>query len=180
MATTLNGWAGIKLRIDPRLRTITVPGTKGTKVTVRREAAPLFAAFLADWHRLMPPRLNLNDGTKAYGWIYREARSGAGLSNHSGGVATDCRWDILKADNRRHMTPAELKTLQTILNTYTTTDGHHVLCSGAFWKPGSIDEMHTELSASWAPGAKRNTTLADVQNVIKRLKIDNNGKRPLA
>ena len=173
MASSLNGWPGIKLRLDPRLRTITVPSTT-TKVTVRREAAPLFAAFLADWQKELP-RLDLTKSTKAYGWIYREARSGAGLSNHSSGTATDCRWDILKADGKKHMTDAERKILDKILARYVCADGHRVLASGAFWK--HTDEMHTELSQHWDRYCKRNTTAKDVAEVIARLKIDNNGVR---
>ena len=177
MATSLNGWPGIKLRVDPRLRTITIPGTAGTKVTVRREAAPLFAAFLADWYRLMPKRLNLNEGSKAYGWIYREARSGAGLSNHSSGTATDARWDVLKADGKRHFTAPETAILKKILAQYVCADGHHVLANGYAWR--SCDEMHTELSQHWDVGCKRNTTAKDVAEVISRLKIDKDGRRPL-
>ena len=41
--------------------------------------------------------------------------------------------------------------------------------------------MHTELSQAWdtGNGAKRNTTLKDVQEVIAALKIDAHGVRPL-
>jgi len=175
--TSLNGWAGIRLRVDPRLRTIKIPGTINTKITMRREVAPLFAAYLADWHRLMPKRLNLNEGTKAYGWIYREARSGAGLSNHASGTATDCRWDVLKADGKPHMTTAEKAILNKILDTYKTADGHRVLANGEWWQ--HADGMHSEISQSWDRGCKRNTTPADVAQVIARLKINKDGVRPI-
>jgi len=178
--TCLNGWPGVKPALAAiKMRTLTIPGT-ARRVTVLRSAAPAFAAFLADWHRLMPKRLNLNDGgaSGCGGYNYRPARSGAGLSCHSGGVAVDCRWDILKADGKKHMTPAELKVLDQILATYVTTDGHRIFGSGAYWT--TVDEMHTELSDHWEKGAKRRTTQADVDNVIKRLKIDKDGKRPLA
>lgn len=175
MATSLNGWTAIRLRVDPRLRTITVPGTK-RKITCARYAHVVFASFLSDWNRLMPARLKLDTGP-VDSWIYREARLATGLSNHSSGTAVDVRYDILKADNQRHMTDAERGILKAILARYVTDDGHHILANGAFWK--SCDEMHTELSQAWdtANGAKRNTTQADVLNVIQRLGIDSKGNR---
>ena len=175
MATSLNGWTAIKYAVDPRLRTIKIPGTTRS-VRVARSAAPLFAAFLRDWNREMPARLRLNPGP-VDGWNYRPSRLSTGLSNHSSGTAVDCRYDVLKADNKHHMTAEETKTLKAILARYVTADGHHVLANGYAWK--SCDEMHTELSQSWDVGAKRNTTPKDVAEVIKRLKIDKDGMRPL-
>lgn len=174
---TLNGWPAISSRLDPRLRTIKIPGT-ARSITTRRVAAPLFAAFLADWHREMPKRLKLDKGYIG-GWVYREARNASALSNHASGTAVDTRWDVLLPDNTAHMTEEERKILKRILKRYVTDDGHHVLANGYAWK--KCDEMHTELSQEWdkANGAKRNTTMKDVKNVITRLKIDSNGRRPL-
>lgn len=174
MAISLNGWTAIRFRADPRLRTIKVPGTK-RQVTVARNAAPLFAAFLADWDSRMPARLKLDKGPLD-GWNYRPSRLEKGLSNHSSGSAVDARYDVLKADGKKHMTAAEKKILDGILAEYMTTDGHRVLANGAWWN--TVDEMHTELSQGWDRGAKRTTTNADVANVIKHLKIDKNGNRP--
>lgn len=173
MATSLNKWTAITSRLDPRLRTITIPGTS-RKVTVRRAAAPVFAAFLADWHREMPKRLKLNTGP-VDGYNYRPSRLTTGLSNHSSGTACDLRYDVLKADNKRHMTDEERAILKRILARYVTADGHHIFANGYAWK--SCDEMHTELSQGWDVGAKRYTTLKDVKAVQKRLKIDKNGVR---
>ena len=175
MTTSMNGWPAIRFSADPRLRTITIPGTKRS-VRVARAAAPLFAAFLADWNRLMPARLKLNVGP-VDGWNYRASRMSSNLSDHSSGTAVDVRYDILKADSKHHMTAGETEILKKILAQYVTSDGHHVLANGYVWK--SCDEMHTELSQGWDRGAKRNTTAADVAQVIKRLKIDKNGVRPL-
>lgn len=174
MAVSLNGWSAIKFRVDPRLRSIRVPGTD-RQVTVARAAAPLFAAFLADWNREMPARLRL-EGGPVDGWNYRDSRFVKGLSNHASGTAVDVRYDVLKADGKPHMNAREKAILNKILDRYTTTDGHRVLANGEWWK--KADGMHTELSQSWDRGAKRNTTPADVANVIKRLKIDKNGNRP--
>jgi hypothetical protein len=124
----------------------------------------------------MPPRLRLNPGP-VDGWNYRTSRLTTGLSNHSSGTAVDVRYDVLKADNKHHMTAEETKTLKAILARYVTADGHHVLANGYAWK--SCDEMHTELSQGWDVGAKRDTTAADVAQVIKRLNINKDGIRPL-
>lgn len=175
--TSLNGWPAYDSSSDRALRWITIPGVN-RKVCVARKAAPVFAAFLYDWHRLMGYRLKLNVGP-IDGWEWRAPRQASGLSNHSSGTAVDVRYDVLHADGARHMTDQELQTLDTILSWYVTADGHRILASGGWWNPGSIDEMHTELSQSWERGAKRDTTAADVRDVRRRMKIDYNGNRPL-
>jgi hypothetical protein len=175
MAISLNGWTAIRFRADPRLRTIKVPGTKRS-VTVARNAAPLFAAFLRDWNERMPDRLKLDKGPLD-GWNYRPSRLEKGLSNHASGSAVDARYDVLKPDGKKHMTVAEKKILDGILAQYVTADGHRVLANGAWWK--TVDEMHTELSQGWDRGAKRMTTSRDVVDCINYLKIDKNGVRPL-
>ena len=48
-----------------------------------------------------------------------------------------------------------------------------VIANGEWWN--KEDGMHTELSQDWDRGAKRNTTLKDVKEVQKRLKINANG-----
>ena len=177
MGTSLNGWPAIPPALAAvKLRTITVPGTKRT-VRLAKGCAALFAAFLADWEQEMPARLKLDQGPLD-GWNYRQARAANGFSNHASGTAVDCRYDVLKADDKAHMTKAESDTLKRILARYVTGDGHHVISNGYLW--GKTDEMHSELSQGWdhANGAKRNTTQKDVDEVIARLHIDNNGVRP--
>jgi len=175
MATSLNKWTAIRIALDPRLRSIKIPGTTRS-VRVSRSAAPLFAAFLADWNHEIGPRLRLNTGP-VDGWNYRASRLTSGLSNHSSGTAVDVRYDVLHADGQRHMTDAERKALKRILARYVTADGHHVLANGYAWN--HCDEMHTELSQGWdkGNGAKRYTTAADVAEVITRLRIDKGGHR---
>lgn len=124
----------------------------------------------------MPKRLKLDTGP-VDGYAKRPPRQGQGWSNHASGTAVDVRYDVLKADGKRHMTDAELRTLKKILKQYVTADGHAVLASGANWR--TVDEMHTELSQGWDVGAKRDTNRADVAEVIKRLRIDRDGNRPL-
>jgi len=130
---------------------------------------PLFGAFCADWHALMPARLKLDRGP-VDGWEYRDPRlaSGNRLSNHASGTAVDLRYDVLLADQQRHMTDAERATMEKLLDTYVLEDGRRIFRWGGYWN--AVDEMHTEI----APGMTR----ADVKAVIKRLRIDDAGTRP--
>lgn len=179
METSLNGWPAIKDAHDPRLVAITIPGTSHTIHSVKGPHV-VFAAYLADWNRLMPARLKLTKNQMVACWNYRQARSGAGLSNHASATAVDVCWNtVLKADNQKHMTAQENAILKQILDVYVTADGHHIISNGEHW--GRADGMHNELSQKWdkEAGAKRNTTMKDVQEVIDRLKIDSKGRRPL-
>lgn len=174
MATSLNEWPVISNSLDPRLRTIKIPGTTRS-IKIRRACAPLFAAFLADWQREMPKRMSLNPGPTD-GWNYRSSRASDNFSNHASGTAVDVLYSsVLPADGKPHMTAAEKAILNKILDRYKTSDGHRVLANGEWWN--HEDGMHTELSQAWDRGAKRNTTVADVNEVIGRLKIDKNGYR---
>jgi len=173
MATSLNGWRAIRFRADPRLKTIPIPGTK-RKITVARDAAPLFASFLSDWHREMPKRLKLDEGP-VDSYNFRLSRFTDKLSNHASGTAVDVRYDVLKPDGKPHMNAREKAVLNKILDRYKTADGHRVLANGEWWN--NPDGMHTELSQSWDRGALRNTTAKDVAEVIKSLGIDKNGNR---
>lgn len=175
MTTSLNGWAGIPAS-GPALATRRIPGTTRS-VTLQVDALPLFLAYLADWHKTVMPI----DGSPAYlgpdGWEYRQARTGAGLSNHASGTAVDVRYDVLKADHQRHMTPTQIAAVHRLLDKYVDANGRRVFGWGGDWKIGTYcDEMHTELAQSWAAGAQgRSTTLADVRAVIKHLGIRPDG-----
>ena len=176
MATSLNGWP-VLFAGDPRIKTGTIPGTTRT-LTMRDACLPLFLHFCAAWNTEMPTRLKLDHGP-VDGLEVRQARASNGYSDHASGTAVDLRYDILKADHQLHMTTAETAILKRILSRYVTADGHHVLANGYVWKVGGFaDEMHTELSQQWdkSNGAKRNTTAADVAEVIKRLNIGPDGK----
>lgn len=175
MTTTLNGWPGVSTS-GPALARRLVPGTTRA-VTLQADALPLFLAYLADWHKTVMPI----DGSRSYlgpdGWEYREARTGAGLSNHASGTAVDVRYDVLKADHQRHMTPAQIAAVHRLLDKYVDDQGRRVFGWGGDWTVGkACDEMHTELAQSWAIGTQnRATTLADVRAVIKRLNIRPDG-----
>lgn len=171
MTISLNGWTAIANSSDPRLKWQPIPGTS-RRVLVRRVAGPLFGAFCADWNRLMPSRLKLTStSTPVDGWEYRDPRLATGnrLSNHASGSAVDLAYNVLLADQKSHMTPTEKRTMEKILDTYVLADGRRIFRWGGYWT--AVDEMHTEI----APGM----TTKDVRAVIKRLKIDPDGNRPL-
>jgi hypothetical protein len=177
--TTLGGWPGIETAQEQRdhLVWIKVPGTV-KKVQLRKEVAPVFAAFLAEVHKKV---IDLNKGPLD-GWEFRQARTGAGLSQHAGAVASDMRYDVLLADHRRHMTQAQINAMHSLLNKYVTTSGKRVFGWGGDWKvatdttPGFCDEMHLEAIQNWSPGSHgSNATVADFKNVQKRLGIKSDG-----
>jgi len=179
METSLNGWPTISNAADPNLVAIKIPGTTHT-IHAAKGPHLVFAAFLSDWHRLMPARLKLTPNQDVACWNYRKARAANGFSNHASGTAVDVDWNtILLADNKPHMTVEENTILKGILALYVCHDGHHILSNGEHW--GLHDGMHTELSQGWdtEAGAKRNTTAHDVQEVITKLKIDPHGVRPI-
>lgn len=171
VAESLNHWPVFFDYDDPGLATGVIPGTT-RKVTLAKPVLPLFLHFLAAWNKEMPARLKLDRGP-VDGFEPRQSRQSSGFSNHASGTAVDLRYDVLEADNQRHMTDAELVILKRILARYRTKDGHPVLSNG--WSWGNTDEMHTELSQGWDVSAKRYTTLADVQEVTKRLGIKPDG-----
>ena len=171
--TTLGGWPGIKTAKEQSVLVwITIPGTK-KKVRLRKEVAPVFAAFLSEVHKHV---IDLNKGPLD-GWEYREARTRTGLSQHAGAVATDMRYDVLKADHGRHMTQTQINTMHALLNKYTTTSGKRVFGWGGDWQVGKFcDEMHLEAVQSWSPYSQgRNATVADFANVQKKLHIKSDG-----
>ena len=114
--TSLNGWAAIQSESDPQLRSIQVPGTN-KRVTVRREAAPLFAAILSEINKKLIPL----DGGPLDGWEYRAARQSNALSNHSSGTACDFRYDVLLADNNLHWPAAKHDVMHKLMDKYVTT-----------------------------------------------------------
>ena len=173
MARSLNGWpqAGYA-----DLSFGVVPGTS-KKVTLRRDVLPLFLAYLADWHTTVMP-IDVPGALGPDGWAVRQARTGAGLSNHASGTAVDVRYDVLKADHKRHMTRAQINAVHALLAKYVTSDGRRVFGWGGDWKVGLYcDEMHTELAQDWAAGAGgKAASKADVADVIKRLRIRADGR----
>ncbi len=147
-STTLNGWSAVSSSSDPRMTRVTVPGTHKA-VTLRKEVMPVFLNLLSRINREVMP---LNAGPLD-SWEYRQARLGGGLSNHASGTAIDFRYDVLLADHRVHMKPAQRRQMEKILDAYKTPDGHRLFGWGGEWTPGrSCDEMHVEVGQAWQVG----------------------------
>jgi hypothetical protein len=164
---TLNGWAEITPAQAPsHLVTVAIPGTKSHIRTIPL-LAPLWACVLMDVDTHI---LALDGGLGPDCWVDRTAHGANGLSNHASASAVDCRYDVFKADHRRHCSPGQITAAHAILAHYTTDRGKRVLGWGGDWKVGTAcDEMHWEIGQAWEPGVGSMVTAADVQNVIKRL-----------
>jgi len=170
---SLNGWPVLDDG-DPRIATGIIPSV-GRPVTCARAALPVFLHFYAAWQKEMGPRMSIKTGP-IDGHEVRQSRAAKGYSNHASGTAVDVLYNtVLPADGEPHMTAAEKANLDKILSRYVTTDGHRILANGEWWRSPHCDGMHTENSQSWDRGALRNTTAADVANVIKRLGIKPDG-----
>ena len=179
MTTTLSGWSGIYRWANGQrvsdygsslLRDIAVPGTK-KKVLLRVEVAPVFAAALAQVNQHV---IALNPGPLD-GYEYRDARTGAGLSNHAGGIAADFRYDVWTAEHKQFATADQIRTMHAILDHFRTTGGKRIFGWGGDWGANYTDDMHLEIGQAWEPGIGSFVSVADVLNVQKRLGIDNNG-----
>ena len=182
MTNTLNGWPGIPNRSDPNLATGLILGT--TKhVTLRRNALPIFQAFLADWHNHVHS-IDYKGALGPDGWEYRDARTGAGLSCHAGGVAVDITYDWLKPTRLKYMSAGQTQAVHALLDKYSDSNGRRIFGWGGDWLSknpnGSyryMDEMHVELAqASAAKAQGRNTTQDDIDAVMARLGIDLSGR----
>lgn len=176
MTYSLNGWPGIPpgSPAASHLVTVGIPGTK-SHITTTELLAPLWACVISDVNTHV---LAVDGGSGPACWVYRESRTGGGLSNHSSATAVDVRWDVLKADHRRHCSPAQITAAHAILNHYTTSSGKRILGWGGDWTVGTYcDEMHWEIGQSWEPGVGSIVTSTDVQNVISRLGLTVNGPK---
>lgn len=173
MATSLNGWPVITPKTaTAKLSTGTVPGTKA-KVRLDHTFLPLALAVLADIDKKL---IKVDQGYGPDGWEYREARLGGGWSNHSSGTAVDFRYDVLKADRKKHLTDAQHDVMHAILDKYSLPDGTRVLQWGGDWKVGTaMDEMHIEVAQPWGPKVGRKITRKDILAVRENLGIRADG-----
>lgn len=120
---------------SPDLTTVSVAG--GKSITVAKQAANVFQQLLSAWQadpNLGGGRLSLSDGLLG-SYAYRQARAASGTSDHAG-WAIDVRYDILKADNQRHMTDAEQAAVRRILASL----GGQLGWGGDY--QSFVDEMH--------------------------------------
>jgi len=123
------------------LKTFSVAG--GRTIDVADWSGPMFQSFLEQWQnspQLGGNRLSLNTGPLD-SYEYRTARAAGGVSDHAG-YAIDIRYDILEADNKRHMSDAEQSSVHNILSGM----GGKLKWGGDYQR--LIDEMHVYV----APG----------------------------
>lgn len=168
MPTSINGWPVLDNPPwgDPRALDKVIPGV-GTHLWVRKECWPFFAALVRDYDKAIK-RVHSSDG-----YDYRQSRTSGNWSNHSSGTAVDINADAEGAVGtgplawwkkfRRGQKAAKIKARYEIVYWGGATE-----CGGDY-NPGWWDWMHWELK----PG----TTVADVQRIIKKLRIDENGYR---
>ena len=169
MPASINGWPVLDNPPwgDPRARKDKVPGV-GTQLWVRRECWPLFAALVRDYHNTIRP-VTISDG-----YDYREARAASAWSDHSSGTAVDINYNAEGAQGtgqrswweraRHYIKASTLKRRYAIVIWGGAAD-----LGGDYHQPQNWDWMH------WA--LKPGTSVADVQKVLKRLRIDNDGVR---
>ena len=180
MALTLSGWAAIPTRANPALIEVPIPGT-GKSIVTTKFLAPLWVSVLLDIHTHIIP---ISGGYGPDCWVYRPPRLGSSsgrLSNHAGACAVDVRYDVFKADHKRHATAKQIVAAHAILDHYRTSRGKRILGWGGDWKVGkSCDEMHWEIGQAWEPGIGSPVTTTDVKDVIARLGLTVNGpKKPV-
>ena len=177
MPTSISGWPVLDNPAwgDPRAKKAKVPGV-GTDLWVREEAWPLFSALVRDYNRL------INKVTHSDGYDYRPSRvPGAGWSNHSAGVAIDINASAEGAVGtgvnawwkqfNRNLKAQRIRKIYEIVNWGASVDiaddPHTTQTEG--WSNSWADAMHWEL--------KSGTTVADVERVIKKLRIGQDGIR---
>ena len=181
--TSLNGWASIykvdssgnlvSNYSDPRLRAIAVPGAPGVVVRVRKECAPVIAAALTQVHQHV---INLSASPRyTVGYNFRKARMASGDSNHASGTAVDMRYDVWTAAHKPFATADQIRAMHAILAHFVTSRGKRIFGWGGDWSAGYLDDMHLEIGQSWEPGVGSFVSVVDVQDVQRRLGIDNNG-----
>jgi len=171
MATSINGWPVLDNPPwgDPRAKNAEVDGI-GTQLWIQRDCWPLFAAIVRDYDK------GINAVHSSDGYDYRQSRTSGNWSNHASGTAVDINADAEGAAGSGPL--AWWKKMQRSRRAAKIRDRYEIVywggatdCGGDYG-PGWWDWMHWELK----PG----TTVADVKRVIKKLGIDENGRRAKA
>lgn len=174
MPTSINGWEVLDNPpwSDPRLETKPVPGVPSRKLKLRREVLPLFLALAKDYHDTIEPidQGDLDD----WSYSYRDARYSSSWSDHASGTAIDLNaskegW--LGMNNYSWWAnPSRYKAAQAIKARYEVVMwGGSKDFGGDYYNGSTVDWMH------WA--IKPGVTVAQVQDVIRKLGIDENGVR---
>jgi hypothetical protein len=175
MPNSINGWPVLDNPpwSDPRLDKKPIPGVPNRTLMLRREVLPLFLALATDYHRMIAP---VNEGAlDDWAYSYRPARFSSSWSDHASGTAIDLNaskegW--LGMNNYSWWAhPIRRAKIAALLRRYgkCLLWGGSRDFGGAYTNGPSVDWMH------WA--IKPGVTVADVQALCKRLRIDENGVR---
>lgn len=174
MPNSINGWEVLDNPpwSDPRLDTKAIPGVPSRKLKLRREVLPLFLALAKDYHDTIEPidQGELDD----WSYSYRDARFSTSWSDHASGTAIDLNaskegWLGMNnyswwANPSRHRAAKAIKDRYEVVMWGGSTD-----FGGDYRNGPTVDWMH------WA--IKPGVTVAQVQDVIRKLGIDENGVR---
>lgn len=163
MPTSINGYPVLSGWGDNRLKKFTVPGTRKS-VWLRADIAPVILAFLSEVDKTV---LDLDKGPLD-GFVRRPSRYNTRWSNHASGTAIDFRYDVLKADRRRHMTRIQTRQMQALLNKYVVKTGlrkKRLFIWGGDWR--AVDEMHLEIALG--------VSVSDVKKAMEQLGIRADG-----
>lgn len=175
MTTTISGWTLIPTANDPRLRRIRVPGTDW-ELLVERVAAPLLAAFAADFNE----RVARIAGPVLDDWSWSPPRLGNASSlpsDHCSGRAIDINatgtgsqaLDVKGiGDSWWRENPDAARAMRELLAEYEALSWGALVDLGGVYRRFS-DPMHVFVT----PGVSD----ARIRAVIDRLGIDENGIR---
>lgn len=175
MPNSINGWTVLDNPpwSDSRLAKKPVPGAPNRSLTLRREVLPLFLALAKDYHDTIAP---IDEGElDDWSYSYRPARQSSSWSDHASGTAVDLNaskegW--LGMNNYSWWAnPAKHQAAQAIKKRYEVVMwGGSKDFGGDYYNGSTVDWMH------WA--IKPGVSLEQVQTVIKKLGIDEDGNRP--
>ena len=174
MPNSINGWEVLDDPpwSDPRLDTKLIPGVPTRSLKLRREVLPLFLALAKDYHDTIEP---IDVGTlDDWSYSYRDARYSSSWSDHASGTAIDLNaskegW--LGMNNYKWWSaPSRYRAAQALKARYEVVMwGGSKDFGGDYYNGSTVDWMH------WA--IKPGVSLTQVQEVIRRLGIDENGVR---
>lgn len=168
MPTSINGYPVLSGWGSSLLGRFRVPGTRKS-VYLREDVAPVFLALLSEIDKTV---LDLDRGPLD-GFARRPSRYTYRWSNHASGTAIDFRYDVLKADRRRHMTDSQRRQMKALLNKYVVRNGafkKKLFIWGGDWR--AVDEMHIEIA--------RGVSTSDIKKAMTQLGINSDGtfKKP--
>lgn len=167
---SINGWKVITSYSSPLLDMKRVPGTT-VKLKMHKDVLPLFLALAADYHKEVAKLRPAECGA----FNPRHSALNPDVwSDHSSGTAVDLNWGHEGAvgpnGGMKTMTKQQIAACAEIKKRYEIVIwGGDKARGGDYRQERFWDPMHYAL----APDTK----LTDVRRVLKKLKIDANGKR---